>query len=275
MVTGHEHRWRENLPGRAPLSVQDLYASRELVAFLAWRDVRVRYKQAVFGMGWAVMQPLLGAAVLTLVFQRFVGLEGDGTPYLVFGLAGYALWTYVSSAVNAARTSVLANAPLVTRVPFPRIALPLAAVLPPLLDLAVVFPVVVMVAGINGVAPGPELMVAPLFVVATAGVALGIGGLFGSLSVLFRDVHHVFTFGIQLWLFASPVAYPDSLVEGWLRWVYALNPLVGLLEAWRWSVAGGPAPGAELGVSTVSAVVVLGAGIFVFQRVEHLFPDVI
>lgn len=270
-------RWTENRPtkGRRALDVDELWRYRDLIAFLALRDVKVRYKQAVFGGAWAIVQPLAGAAIFTVVFGRLAGLPSDGVPYLVFAFAGFSLWSYVSTALNTARTSLVSNSHLITKVYFPRLAAPIAGVLPGLVDLAAALPVLAAMMLWTGINPGLAILTAPLFLFGAVAIALGAGMLFSALTVQYRDVQQVFGFAIQLWLFATPVAYPSSLVEGPWRWVYRLNPMVGVMDGWRWSVLGAPPPGREALVSAAVIGVLLVAGTRVFLRSERRFADVI
>jgi ABC-type polysaccharide/polyol phosphate export permease len=275
--TSDSGQWIESRPtrGRRALRFGELWRYRELVTFLAVRDVKVRYKQAVFGGVWAIVQPLAGAAIFTVVFGQVADLPSDGIPYLVFTFAGFALWTYLSTSVNTARASLISNSSLITKVYFPRLAAPLASVLPALIDLGVALVVLAVLAYAAGVAPGIAVLTAPLFLVGTVVVAFGTGTLLAALTVQYRDLQQVFTVLVQLWLFASPVAYSSSLIHDRWRWAYALNPMAGVLDGWRWSVLGGPPPGWELLVSAAVAGVLLVTGLLVFQRNERRFADVI
>lgn len=275
--TSDSGQWIESRPtrGRRALRFGELWRYRELVTFLAVRDVKVRYKQAVFGGVWAIVQPLAGAAIFTVVFGQVADLPSDGIPYLVFTFAGFALWTYLSTSVNTARASLISNSSLITKVYFPRLAAPLASVLPALIDLGVALVVLAVLAYAAGVAPGIAVLTAPLFLVGTVVVAFGTGTLLAALTVQYRDLQQVFTVLVQLWLFASPVAYSSSLIDDRWRWAYALNPMAGVLDGWRWSVLGGPPPGWELLVSAAVAGVLLVTGLLVFQRNERRFADVI
>ncbi len=275
--TSDSGQWIESRPtrGRRALRFGELWRYRELVTFLAVRDVKVRYKQAVFGGVWAIVQPLAGAAIFTVVFGQVADLPSDGIPYLVFTFAGFALWTYLSTSVNTARASLISNSSLITKVYFPRLAAPLASVLPALIDLGVALVVLAVLAYAAGVAPGIAVLTAPLFLVGTVVVAFGTGTLLAALTVQYRDLQQVFTVLVQLWLFASPVAYSSSLIDDRWQWAYALNPMAGVLDGWRWSVLGGPPPGWELLVSAAVAGVLLVTGLLVFQRNERRFADVI
>lgn len=275
--TSASDQWIESQPsqGRRALRLGQLWRYRELVAFFALRDVKVRYKQAVFGGMWAIVAPLAGAAIFTVVFGQVANLPSDGIPYLVFTFAGLVLWTYFSTSVNTARVSLISNSSLITKVYFPRLAVPLASVLPALIDLGVALVVLAVLAYAAGVAPGVAILAAPLFLVGAVVVAFGTGTLLAALTVQYRDLQHVFTVVVQLWLFASPVAYSSSLIGDQWRWAYALNPMAGVLDGWRWSVLGGPPPGWELLISAAVAVALLMTGLLVFQHIERRFADVI
>lgn len=269
--------WIENRPSgrRWSLDLHELATYRELAWFLALRDLKVRYKQAFLGGIWAVAQPLAGAAIFTVVFSRLAGVSSGDVPYLVFAYAGFALWTYFSSAVNLARTSLITNSSLITKVYFPRLVAPVSSALPGLLDLGVALVVLAVLCVITGVTPGVAIVAAPAALLLTMVVALGTGILLAALTVRYRDLQQVFTVVMQLWLFASPVAYPSALVDERWRWAYWLNPMAGALDAWRWALLDGPTPGAEVLVSVVGAVAILVVGLVVFQRSERRFADVI
>jgi lipopolysaccharide transport system permease protein len=274
---GASDGWIENRPsqGRRAIRFDEIWAYRELVGFLALRDVKVRYKQAVFGGHWAIVQPLLAAVIFTVVFSRLAKVSSGDVPYLVLAFANFSLWSYFSTSLNTARTSLVANSSLITKVYFPRLVAPLAAVFPGLLDLGVALVVLGAMAAWGGVGLGAELLLAPAFLLGAMVVAFGTGALFSALTVQYRDVHEVFGLLTQLWLFASPVAYPATLVEGAWRWPYHLNPMVGVLEGWRWTLLDGPAPGRPALLSAAVAVAVLVVGLRVFRRSESRFADVI
>lgn len=270
-------RWVENRPtaGVRALDLSELWAYRELVGFLALRDLKARYKQAVFGLAWAVAQPIVGAVVFTVVFDRLANVPSEGIPYIVFALLGSTVWSYFSNSLNRATSSLVGNASLVTKVYFPRLAAPLAALLPGLVDLLVGFVLVAIAMVLTGVTPDAALLALPLCVIAVMVVALGAGLMLATLNVRYRDVTSVLGVAIQLWLFASPVAYPSSLVEGTWRWVYAANPMTGVLDAFRWSLLDGPAPGADLLVSAATGLALVVAGVRYFQSAERRFADII
>ena len=264
---------REGWPG---FGFVGLWHDRELLWFLTQRDLKVRYKQTFFGAAWALGQPLITMLVFTLIFGRIADLPSEGLPYSVFVLAGLVPWGLVASGVPAASMSLLSNVPLITKVRIHNMLVPAATVLGSIVDLGIAMVLLVVVAGFHGIAPQPELLALPLFVALDIAVVLGVGLLLASVNVLFRDIRYLVPFGVQLWLFLTPVVYPAGEIEGGLRWLYALNPMVGVVEGFRWSVLGA---GGELGhvlpFSVVGAVVLLLVGAYTFRRIEPRFPDVV
>ncbi len=274
---GTTSAWVENRPtgGRRALDWRELWRYRELVAFLAMRDVKVRYKQAAFGVLWAVVQPLAGLLVFTIVFGKLAKVPSEGVPYPLFAFAGMMLWTLFSGGVDSATTSLVANSSLVTKVYFPRVAAPLASVLPRLVDFGVALCLFGVFLLVSGHFPGPQLLLLPLAAVWAVVLAFGVGLSLATVQVRFRDAHHGLNLLMQLWLYASPVAYPSSLVPADWRWVYALNPVSGLLDTGRWALLGTPAPGPSVLVSLAVTAVLLAIGIRTFARGERRFADVI
>jgi ABC-type polysaccharide/polyol phosphate export permease len=276
-MTAVSDRWVEN---RAPtgwhtVDLRELWAYRELIAFLAVRDVKVRYKQAALGMLWAVLQPLAGALVFTLVFDRIAGLPSEGVPYPVFAFVGVMVWTYFSTSIQTAMASLVGNVGLVTKVYFPRMAAPVAAVLPGLFDMAIAMGILVVLLVVYGVAPGIGLLVLPVCLVLLVALAFGVGLLLATLNVRYRDVKGVSALLLQLWLFASPVAYGSDVVEG--RWglIYDLNPMAGIIDSFRWALLGTEPPGLDALASLGVIAVILVVGVAVFSREERRFADVI
>ncbi len=261
--------------GRRFLDAAELWKYRELILFLALRDLKVRYKQAVFGVAWAVVQPLAGALVLTLVFRGLTNVPSDGIPYVAFAFLGFAIWSYFSTSLNAATQSLVGNANLVTRVYFPRLAAPLAAVLPGFVDLAIALAATGCLMIALGITPGLALLTLPLWVVLLYVVAFGVGLIFSTLNVQYRDARHAYGLIVQLLFFASPVGYPTSLVEGAWRYVYYLNPMVAMLDGFRWSLLGGPAPAPAALLSLLIALLLLATGLRYFSAAERRFADVI
>jgi lipopolysaccharide transport system permease protein len=270
--------WVENRPSRGFRGprLRELWRYRELGGFLALRDLKVRYKQAVFGAAWAVFQPLAGAVVFTLVFGRLAKVPSDGIPYPLFAFVGLSVWSYHASSVTRATQSLVGNAPLVTKVYFPRLLVPLAAVLPGLVDLALSLLTLVVLLVVYETVPSGAVLTLPMWVVALVATSFSVGLWLSALNVQYRDVNHAVTLFVQLWLFVSPVAYPSSMVEGrgW-RWVYALNPMAGVIDGFRWALVRGPRPGPTVLVSMAVILVLLVSGVLYFQRTERRFADVI
>jgi lipopolysaccharide transport system permease protein len=262
--------------GWARPRLDEVWAYRELLYFLALRDVKVRYKQTAIGAAWAVLQPLTVMVVFALVFGRLARLPSDGVPYPVFALAGLVPWTYFAANLQTGSLSLVNNVNLVGKVHFPRLCLPLAALLAGLVDLAVSLVVLVVAVLVAGIAPGPQLLLLPALVVLTVLACLGPVLWLAALNVRYRDVRQAVPFLVQVWLFASPVAYPSSLLEGPGRLLYALNPVVGVVDGYRWAFLGsGSDVLTVVAISTASASLILVGGLFYFRRAERSFADVI
>jgi lipopolysaccharide transport system permease protein len=275
--TPEGERWTENRSsgGWRGLNPRELWSYRELGLFLALRDLKVRYKQAAFGVGWVILQPLAGAAVFTVVFRRIADMPSDGIPYPVFAFAGLALWAYFSSGVTKSTEILVENSPLVTKVYFPRLIAPLASTLPGLVDFGIGLGVLGVLMAVYGVVPSLAVLTVPLWIVALVAVTAGMGLWLATLNVQYRDVRHGTGLLLQLGLFVSPVAYPaSSIAEPW-RPLYFANPMAGVVEGFRWAVLGGPWPGWYLAMSAVVAITIVVGGVAYFQRSERRFADVI
>lgn len=275
---GSEKHWTEN---RAPsgwlprLDLGELWKFRELALVLAQRDLKVRYKQTVFGVAWVIIQPLAAVVIFTVVFGRLAGLPSEGLPYAVFVYSGLVLWAYFSRSLDSVAQSLVQNRDLVTKTYFPALVAPLAMALPGLVDLLVSLVVVAIFMVFYGIAPGAAIALLPLWILACVVVVVAAGLWLSALNVRYRDVRHTMTFLVQVWLFASPVVYASSLVEGGWRYVYALNPMVTILDGFRWSLVDGPAPASEALVSSAVMGVVLVSGLVYFLRAERRFADLI
>jgi lipopolysaccharide transport system permease protein len=254
---------------------REIIEYKDLLYFLVWRDVKVRYKQTLLGAAWALLQPLLTMLIFWIVFGRLVGVPSDGLPYPVFALAALVPWAFFSHGLTQASESLVGSANLVSKVYFPRVVIPLAAVLSGFVDLAVSAVALAAAVVIFPVSPGASLALAPLYLILVAGTALGAGLWLSALNVQYRDVRYTIPFLVQAWFFLSPVTYPMSLIPGKWRLLYAVNPLAGALEGFRSAVTGGPAPGAAAAISAVSALLLLSGGVFYFRRTERTFADVI
>ena len=270
--------WVENRPTvgltRLP-DLRELVAHRRIAWYLALRDIQLRYKQTLLGAGWTIIKPLLGVGLFTVIFGDLLGVPSDGKPYAVFVFAGLLGWTYFSGSLANASTSLLVNAPMVSKIYFPRLLAPLSGVLPGLLDFLVGLPVLAAVMAINGVAPTWALVTVPIWLVLLAVLAFGLGCLLGAVMVTYRDVEHGLPYLLQLGLFATPIVYPSSLPTGTLAWVFHLNPVVAPIDGLRWALIGSDTLGVQdllsLGIGAVLATV----GVLYFCRAEPRFADVI
>ena len=262
--------------GWAALNLRDLWQYRELIYFLIWRDIKVRYKQTLLGATWAILQPLLTAAIFSLVFGRLAKIPSDDIPYPLFSYTALVPWTFFATGMTQSANSLVNGAHLITKIYFPRLAMPIATVLAGLLDFSLAFVILVVMMLYYQRVPTINVVWLPLFLLLALVTALGVGMWLAALNVQFRDVKYAVPFLSQIWLFATPIAYSSSLVSGPWRAVYALNPMVGVVEGFRWALLGAQSsPGPILLVSTITALLVLVTGTFYFRRTEKTFADVI
>jgi len=258
------------------LDLPTLVEYRELIYFLAKRELQVRYKQSVVGVGWAVMQPLVIAFVFALFFGQVAGIPSEGFPFPVFAIVGLVPWLFTSQAVSQSAGSLVMDANLISKVYFPRLALPIAKALGLLIDFAISMVVVLAVMAAYGVGVSSMAFLVPLFLLLGVLTAFGAGTLFAAINVRYRDVSVIVPVLLQIWIFASPVIYPGSLVSGPLQYVWALNPMVSVLDGMRWSLLGASAPDPLMvAISAASALTVLFVAIVYFRRTEQFFADVI
>jgi homopolymeric O-antigen transport system permease protein len=254
----------------------ELWEHRELAYFLVWREIRVRYKQTVLGLAWAVIQPFFTMVVFSVFFGHLGKLPSDGLPYPIFAYAALLPWQLFSFALTESTNSVVTNQRLITKVYFPRLIIPLAAVLVGLADFVVAFGVLGLLMAYYGIVPGFAALTVPLWTLLALATAFGVGLWLSALNVRYRDVRYTLPFLTQLWMFASPIAYSSSLVPPAWRPFYALNPLVGVVDGFRWALLGrGGAPGPMIAVSIATVVLVLVSGVFYFQRTERTFADIV
>ena len=256
-------------------ALDELWHYRELLYFLVWKDIKVKYKQASLGIAWAVLQPLLGMLLFTLLFGRVAKLPNDGLPYPLFYFTSLLSWTYFSTALLTASNSVVSNTSLVSKVYFPRVLLPAAGVIASVLDLAIASVILVGMIIVYQVPLTPQLIFIPLVLVLLIVFAMGAGQFLAALNVNYRDVKHALPFLVQLWFFASPVVYPISMVPERYQWLVALNPLAGIIETSRALLMGRPVPWEALSISCTVIVVVFVLGLWYFWRTERRFADVI
>ena len=256
------------------LRLRDVWSYRELLFFLVWRNLKVRYKQTVIGVIWVIVQPLLSMGVFTIFFGRLAKLPSDGLPYPVFYFAALVPWTYFATALQQATNVVVENQHVITKVYFPRLILPLSAVVSGLVDFAISFVVLVFVTLGFRIIPGTAVLWLPVFLVLAVATALGVGLWLSASNALYRDVRYVTGFLIQFWMLASPVVYPSSMVPQRWRWLYGLNPMSGVIEGFRWALTGhGQPPGLLQLVSAVMVLVLLASGLIFFQRMESTIVD--
>jgi lipopolysaccharide transport system permease protein len=264
---------------RKSLFQLDLWAVwqyRELLFFLIWRDVKVRYKQTFIGASWAILQPLLTMVAFTVIFGRFAQIPSDGLPYPIFAYTALLPWTYFAQAIGQSGASLVNDAELIKKVYFPRLILPLAATLAPLVDFAMAFVILLGLMAWFDIAPTWGVLALPVFLVLALMTALAVSLFLSALNVRYRDVRHAIPFFTQFWLYVSPVVYSVSLIPDQWRYVYSLNPMVGVIEGFRWALLGKAQP--DFGVMAVSAMVILvlcAGGLVYFQRMERTFADIV
>jgi lipopolysaccharide transport system permease protein len=262
--------------GWASLGLRELWLYRELVYFLIWRDVKVRYKQTVIGAAWAIIQPLLTMLMFAVVFKQVAHVQSDGLPYSVFTYTALLPWTLFSGALERSSGSVVRQSNLVSKVYFPRLIVPLAAALSGVVDFAIAFLMLIVLMVWFGLSPTWGILALPVLLVLTLVTALAVGLWLSALNVRYRDIGQIIPFVIQFWLFASPVAYPVSMVPQKWRLLYSLNPLAGIIEGFRWALLGKQIPDLNVvGISTAVVVALLFAGIVYFKRMERSFADLI
>lgn len=262
---------------KAPfIDVHELWQYREVAGVLAWRDFSVRYKQTAIGIAWAILQPLIQTVVFTVIFGYFADFPSDDLSYIVFTYSGLLIWTYFASSLARAGTSLVFNKALITKVYFPRILLPTASVVSPVMDLVFASSVLWALMLYYDTPWRWTIVLAPVFVVLTAAIALGLGLFLSAINVRYRDVPYVIPLLIQMWMFLSAVVYSPTDLPDRLQWVYSLNPLNGVIIGWRWALLGSTPPTAgQLAVSVVAGIALLVAGIAFFRRWEPRFADTI
>jgi len=263
-------------PGRSlHVSPRELWDFRELLYFLVWRDAKVRYKQTVLGALWSVLQPLMTMAVFAVFFGRLARVPSDGQPYPLFAFTALVPWTYFATALSAGAQSLVGSQQLISKVYFPRLIIPLASVATPIIDFAIAGGLLALMLLWYGVTPSAGLFLVPAFALLAVATALAATLWFSALNVEYRDVRYVLPFAVRFWMFATPVAYPASLVPEVWRPLYGLNPMATVVEGFRWGLLGTPAPGAMAAVSLVVVTMTLVGGVAYFRRMEGTFADVI
>lgn len=261
--------------GWVSLGLRDVWAYRELLYFLTLRDIKVRYKQTMLGAAWAIIQPVFTMIVFTLFFGRLAGIPSDGVPYPIFSFAALLPWTFFSNAITSSGNSLVGSANLISKVYFPRLIIPAAAVGAGLVDFAIAFLVLVAMMAWYRVALTSNLLMLPVLVAMTTLLALGVGMWMSALNVKYRDVRYALPFLIQIWMFVTPIIYPSSLMPERWRWILSINPLAGIIEGYRSAILGRPFDWMALAISSVVTVGVVTYSAFVFRRMEKDFADVV
>lgn len=262
--------------GWTAIGFRELWDYRELLYFLTWRDIKVRYKQTALGAAWAVIQPVFMMIVFSLFFGRLAKMPSDGIPYPVFTFCALLPWQLFAHALSESSNSLVGNQNLITKVYFPRLVVPISAVLGGLVDFAIAFVILIAMMLYYDIVPGWQIVMLPAFILLAVVTALAVGLWLSALNVQYRDVRYTINFLIQFWLFATPVAYPSSLIPQQWRWLYGLNPMAGVVEGFRWALLGkSDPPGAMLAVSIAVVILLLIGGLFYFRRMEQQFADVV
>jgi lipopolysaccharide transport system permease protein len=262
--------------GWVSLNLPDLWHYRELIYFLTWRDIRVRYKQTVLGAGWAILQPILTMVVFSIFFGKLAKMPSDGIPYPLFSLCAIVPWTFFANGMNQASNSLVGAAHVIKKIYFPRLSLPIATIVACLVDFGISMVVTLVFMATYGVYPSAKMLFLPAYLLLAFAIALGVGLWLSALYVQYRDVRYIVPFLVQFWMYATPIAYPSSLLKGVWRDIYALNPMVTVVEGFRWAMLGATPPNqAMVTLSCAVTLVVLLTGLFFFRRVERTFADIV
>ena len=262
--------------GWTSIGLRELWEYRELLYFLTWRDIKVRYKQTVLGAAWAVIQPFFMMIVFSLFFGRLAKVPSDGIPYPIFTFCALLPWQLFANALIESSNSLVGNQNLITKVYFPRLVVPISAVLGGLVDFCIAFVILLGMMAYYHIVPSWAIVTLPAFILLAIMTALGVGLWLSALNVQYRDVRYTINFMVQFWLFATPVAYPSSIVPVRWRALYGLNPMAGVVEGFRWALLGKTnPPGAMLWVSVAVVVLLLVGGLFYFRRMEQQFADIV
>lgn len=258
-----------------PIDLSELWSYRELLYFFVWRDVKIRYKQTGLGVAWAVIQPLFTMVIFSVIFGGLANIPSDGLPYPLFTLAALLPWQLFSEGMTRSTTSMVQNANIITKVYFPRLILPIAGILSPLVDFLVAIGILVLMMAYYGFVPTINVVFLPAFVLLALVTSLGVGLWLSALNVQYRDFQYTVPFLIQIWLYASPVVYSTSLIPAQYQLLYGLNPMAGVIEGFRWALLGTAPPTGIIGLSIVVVLVLLVSGAFYFKKMEQYFADIV
>ncbi len=261
--------------GWVPINFGDLWAYRELLYFLTWREIKVRYKQTALGFAWAIIQPVFMMIVFTLFFGNLAKVPSEGIPYPLFNYAALLPWTLFAEGVNRSSMSMVQDANLIRKVYFPRLVMPLSGILSPLVDFAIAFTILVGMMFYYGYIPTVRVLWLPAFIILAVMTASGVGLWLSAINAKYRDVRYVVPFLIQLWLFASPVVYSSSLLPERFQIIYGVNPMAGVIEGFRWALLGTEPPGSLIAISVIVVIVILISGAYYFRHCEKTFADVV
>ncbi|HEY6187682.1 MAG TPA: ABC transporter permease [Pyrinomonadaceae bacterium] len=262
--------------GWVSLRLRELWEYRELLFFLVWRDIKVRYKQTALGAAWAIIQPFFTMIVFSLFFGKLAKVPSDGIPYPVFSYAALVPWTFFANGLSESSNSLVSSSNLIKKIYFPRLAIPIATVLAGAVDFIIAFAVLILMMLYYGITPTVQTLWLPLFVLLAFISSLGTGLWLSAMNVKFRDVRYIVPFIVQFWMFATPIAYPSSLLPEPWRTIYGLNPMVGVVEGFRWALLGTDTrPHGVVAFSAVAALLILVGGAFYFRRMEKMFADVV
>jgi lipopolysaccharide transport system permease protein len=259
----------------APINLRELFTHRELLYYFIWRDIKVRYKQTGLGIAWAIIQPLFAMMIFTVIFGKLAKIPSEGIPYPLFSYAAILPWTLFSEGLTRSTTSMTSNANIMTKVYFPRLILPIAGILSPLIDFFIAFIILIFLMLIYGFMPSINILFLPAFLLLLLLTSLSVGLWLSSLNVQYRDFQYTLPFLIQLWLYSSPIVYSSNLIPAKYQTIYGFNPMAGVIEGFRWLLLGTPPPNQMILFSAFVVIVLLVSGIFYFKRMEQYFADIV
>jgi lipopolysaccharide transport system permease protein len=263
------------MDGWMPIDLKELWEYRELVHTFAMRDIKVRYKQTALGAAWAVIQPFMMMVVFTIFFGKLAKIPSEGIPYPLFSYAALLPWTLFSEGITRSTNSMITNSNIMTKVYFPRLVMPISGILSPIIDFMIAFFILIAMMLFYGFVPTINIVWLPVFILLALMTSLGVGLWLSAFNVQYRDFQYTLPFLIQLWLFASPVVYPSSLLTESYRWIYGLNPMAGVIEGFRWALLGTNPPSTMIAFSFVIVMVILISGAYYFKRMEKTYADVV
>lgn len=258
-----------------PIDISELWNYRELLYFFVWRDVKIRYKQTGLGVAWAVIQPLFTMVIFSVIFGGLAKIPSEGIPYPLFTLAALLPWQLFSEGMTRSTLSMVSNAPIMTKVYFPRLIMPIAGILSPVVDFLVAIIILVLMMAYYGFMPTVNVVFLPAFILLGLATSLAVGLWLSALNVQYRDFQYTVPFLIQIWLYASPVVYATSLVPAQYQLIYGLNPMAGVIEGFRWALLGTAPPSGVIGLSVIVVIVLLVSGAFYFKKMEQYFADIV